>query len=149
MQRRYRTMEAGDIEGVVSLLKECPGVLLPAWQGCEVFDRALQRNPGLSVVAETDENGDSVLVGCVFGCDDGLRLFVHHLAVHEKYRRQGIALHLLKEVRQRLSAHAGNSASNPKKVLGMILPGNVASTGAVRKAGFQVIREDVVFDNLE
>lgn len=51
----------------------------------------LQRNPGMSFVATSD---DSVIGAALCG-HDGRRGYIHHLAVHPDYRRQGVGRQLV------------------------------------------------------
>ena len=60
----------------------------------------LDRNPGLSVVAEEGEQ----LVGAVLGGHDGRRGYFYHLAVAQSHRRQGIARAMLDRSLARMAA---------------------------------------------
>ena len=60
----------------------------------------LERNPGSSLVVL---QGDAI-VGAVLGGHDGRRGFIHHLAVAESVRRQGIAKILLTECLKRFDS---------------------------------------------
>ena len=59
----------------------------------------LQRNPGCSFVAWQGEQ----LAGAVLSGHDGRRGFIHHLAVRESFRHQGIGQALVKTCLQALS----------------------------------------------
>jgi ribosomal protein S18 acetylase RimI-like enzyme len=73
--------------------------LRPSDQPGEV-QKKLTRDPDLFLVAEEDGR----VVGVIIGAWDGRRGWLHHLAVHPAYRRQGIATQLVHEVEQRLKA---------------------------------------------
>lgn len=60
----------------------------------------LERNPGLSVVAE--EEGQ--LVAAVMGGHDGRRGYFYHLAVAGSHRRRGIARQMLERSLARMTA---------------------------------------------
>ena len=63
-----------------------PGVAVRAADAPEAIGRYLERNPGLSLVAE--EGG--ALVGCVFCGHDGRRGYLHHVVVAPAARGRGI-----------------------------------------------------------
>ncbi len=81
-----RAMSVQDYDAVVALWQACPGVGLSSADSQESIARYLARNPGLSFVAENEEQ----LMGAVLSGHDGRRGYVHHLAVHPAYRRQGM-----------------------------------------------------------
>jgi len=62
--------------------------------------KKLERDPELFLVAEINH----VIIGTVIGGYDGRRGAIYHLAVHKKYRGQGIGAMLLTEVETRLQA---------------------------------------------
>jgi len=59
----------------------------------------LDRNPGLSVVAEEDGR----VVGAVLGGHDGRRGYFYHLAVAESHRRRGIGREMIERSLARLT----------------------------------------------
>lgn len=66
----------------------------------EELAKKLGRDPDLFLVAES--NGK--VVGVVIGAWDGRRGWIHHLAVAQGHRRQGVATRLMGEVEERLRA---------------------------------------------
>lgn len=82
-----RTMTIDDYDAVMDLMKNTPGVSIRDADSRESTSRYLQRNPGMSFVAEVD----ATLVGCVMCGHDGRRGYLQHMLVLENYRRQGIA----------------------------------------------------------
>ncbi|QDU27026.1 Acetyltransferase YpeA [Anatilimnocola aggregata] len=76
---------AVDYDLVMTLWNSAPGVR--ASEPRAEFARILLRNPGLSTVARVGNE----LAGAVLCCHDGRRGYLYHLAVAEKFRRQGIA----------------------------------------------------------
>ncbi|WP_122664751.1 GNAT family N-acetyltransferase [Pseudomonas viridiflava] len=82
-----RIMTLDDYDAVITLMKNTPGVSVRDADSRESTSRYLQRNPGMSFVAEMD----STIVGCVMCGHDGRRGYLQHLLVLENYRRQGIA----------------------------------------------------------
>ncbi|MCD5976496.1 GNAT family N-acetyltransferase [Pseudomonas quasicaspiana] len=86
-----RTMTMDDYDAVIALMSSTPGVSVRDADSRDSTSRYLQRNPGMSFVAEVD----SVLVGCVMCGHDGRRGYLQHLLVLDNYRRQGIANQLV------------------------------------------------------
>jgi len=82
-----RVMTLADYEAVIDLMRNTPGVSFRDADSREATARYLQRNPGLSFVAEVD----GVLGGCVMCGHDGRRAYLQHLVVLAQHRRQGIA----------------------------------------------------------
>lgn len=82
-----RTMTLDDYDAVIELMKATPGVSFRDADSRESTAKYLQRNPGLSFVAEID----GALVGCVMCGHDGRRGYLQHLVVLPQYRGQGIA----------------------------------------------------------
>lgn len=81
-----RPMTMDDYDGVLSLMHGTPGVAVRAADSPEAIARYLERNPGLSLVAERD----GALVGCLFCGHDGRRGYLHHVVVAPAHRGQGI-----------------------------------------------------------
>ncbi|MHC8344775.1 GNAT family N-acetyltransferase [Pseudomonas sp. RT6P73] len=82
-----RVMTMDDYDAVIDLMKRTPGVSLRDADSRESTLRYLERNPGMSFVAEVG----AVLCGCVMCGHDGRRGYLQHLVVLPQYRRQGIA----------------------------------------------------------
>ncbi|WP_447893847.1 GNAT family N-acetyltransferase [Vreelandella sp. GE22] len=88
----YRPMTIDDYAAAVALWQQTPGVRLREVDSHEGIARYLERNPGLSVIAERD----GVLVGTIMGGHDGHRGFIQHLCVAPGEREQGIGRALVK-----------------------------------------------------
>ncbi|KAF2391723.1 GNAT family N-acetyltransferase [Pseudomonas frederiksbergensis] len=82
-----RVMTLDDYEAVIDLMKRTPGVSLRDADSRESTAKYLERNPGLSFVAEVE----GVIGGCVMCGHDGRRGYLQHLVVLPQHRRQGIA----------------------------------------------------------
>lgn len=87
-----RSMTISNYDAVLTLWQSCEGVGLSSADSRENIAAYLQRNPGQSFIALAGET----LVGAVLSGHDGRRGFIHHLAVHPDYRRQGIGKNLIK-----------------------------------------------------
>lgn len=82
-----RAMVVEDVGQVLKFYESISkGIQLPDWEDEEVISRALQRNPGLSFVAEFEDR----IVGAVIGGSDGIRCYLHHLAVSADHRLSGV-----------------------------------------------------------
>ncbi|MDB5983216.1 MAG: GCN5-related N-acetyltransferase [Pseudomonas sp.] len=80
-------MTMDDYDAVIELMKSTPGVSFRDADSRESTAKYLQRNPGLSFVAEVG----GALGGCVMCGHDGRRGYLQHLVVLPQYRGQGIA----------------------------------------------------------
>jgi ribosomal protein S18 acetylase RimI-like enzyme len=78
-------------DAVIALWELSDGVGLSSADEPENIHSYLERNPGMSFVAKQDD----IVVGAVLGGHDGRRGYIHHLAVHPDYRRQGIGQQLI------------------------------------------------------
>jgi ribosomal protein S18 acetylase RimI-like enzyme len=82
-----RPMVIADYDTVIDLMSRTPGVSFRDADSREATRRYLDRNPGLSFVAERD----GLIVGCIMSGHDGRRGYLQHLVVLPEHRRQGIA----------------------------------------------------------
>lgn len=89
---KYRTMELRDYSKAVLLWQQCEGVRLRDADSVDGIKKYLDRNPGVSFVAESE----NCLVGTIMAGHDGKRGYIQHLAVDESFRKMGIATQLLK-----------------------------------------------------
>ena len=95
-----RAMILQDCEAVMAVWRAAEGVGLSSTDSPQGFARFLDRNPGLSFVAE--EAGD--IVGGVLCGHDGRRGYIHHLAVRADCRRRGVASILVRRCLDELAA---------------------------------------------
>lgn len=141
-----RPMTIKDYDAVYQLWINTPGMGLNDIDDSKSgIERMLTRNPTLSFVAETKE--DDVLgrarqiVGVIMAGEDGRRGYIYHTAVLPKYRGQGVAQALVKNV---LEAMTQLSIS---KVGLFIFKGNHLGNGFWEKLGFST-RDDIHYRNL-
>ena len=78
-------------DSVFALWQNCEGVGLSNADSKENIQSYLARNPCMSFVATVDGS----VVGTILAGHDGRRGYIHHLAIHPKYRRQGLARQLV------------------------------------------------------
>src|SRR5947209_4936601 len=93
MEIQTREFRIGDYDAAIKLWKRLDGLDIAEGDDRETVRRFLERNPGLSRIAEESE----VIVGAVLCGHDGRRGYVYHLAVDPKYRGRGIAQRLIDE----------------------------------------------------
>ena len=94
----YRVMDISDYDRVIALWQQCDGVSLRDADSLEGIGRYLERNPGLSFVAESDDE----IIGTIMAGHDGKRGYIQHLAVNDSLRQQGIGSRLVEVCLQAL-----------------------------------------------
>ena len=134
-----RVMNTEDYDRVYALWMSCKNMgfnnLDDSRQGIEKY---LKRNPSTCFVAE---QGDAI-VGVVLAGHDGRRGFIHHMAVAEHCRRQGIATDLLDQALAALKEEGINKAAL------LVFNRNEAGNVFWERQGFTV-RDDVTYRNKE
>ena len=88
---RFRELGIADHAALIQLWQSCEGLSLREADSKPSMARYLERNPGLSFVAEQDGR----IVGSLMAGHDGRRGYIQHLAVADDCRRRGIAARLL------------------------------------------------------
>lgn len=95
-----REMTQEDYDAIFSLWQITSKRALSQEDSREGIVRYLLRNKGMSQVAVTDGK----IIGTVLAGHDGRRGFIHHMAVHPAYRRQGIGHKMADVAIQKLEA---------------------------------------------
>ncbi len=90
---QFRSMTIEDYDSVIQLMKATPGVTFRDADSRESTLRYLERNPGLSFIAEVG----GTTVGCLMAGHDGRRGYLQHLVVSPEHRRKGIANALVEQ----------------------------------------------------
>ena len=96
----YRHLQIADHENLILLWRNCDGISLRDADSRQGMQKYLERNPGLSFVAEADAR----IVASLMAGHDGRRGYIQHLAVDPEQRNQGIAGRLLELCLQALQA---------------------------------------------
>ncbi len=89
---KIREMSIDDYEAVLTLMRTTPGVRVRDADSRDAVARYLERNPGLSFVALSPDDG---LIGCIMCGHDGRRGYPQHLVVRESARCQGVGTALV------------------------------------------------------
>ena len=132
-----RVMDIEDYDRVYALWMSCKNMgfnnLDDSRQGIEKY---LKRNPSTCFIAEQDD----AIVGVVLAGHDGRRGFIHHMAVAEHCRRQGIATDLLDQALAALKKEGIN------KTALLVFNRNEAGNAFWERQGFTA-RDDVTYRN--
>lgn len=132
-----RVMNTEDYDRVYALWMSCKNMgfnnLDDSRQGIEKY---LKRNPSTCFVAEQDDS----IVGVILAGHDGRRGFIHHMAVAEHFRRQGIAADLLDQALAALKEEGINKAAL------LVFNRNEAGNAFWERQGFTA-RDDVTYRN--
>ena len=103
---QLRSVIAADHPALFALWSRTPGIRLRAEDAYPFFLAYLQRNPGLSLLVETEGE----VIACLMAGHDGRRGYLQHLVVDPGYRGLGLARRMLDEVLARL---ARRGSANP------------------------------------
>jgi ribosomal protein S18 acetylase RimI-like enzyme len=96
----YRKLQITDHQDLMLLWQNCDGISLRDADTRQAMQKYLERNPGISFVAEVD----AMIVASLMAGQDGRRGYIQHLAVDREQRKQGIAGRLLELCLQALLA---------------------------------------------
>jgi putative acetyltransferase len=86
-------MHTDDYQALYAIWSTTPGLTMRKADSHAGFKLFLERNPGLSLVAESDHK----LIGGILGGQDGRFGSIHHLVVLSEFRKQGIGTRLVKQ----------------------------------------------------
>ena len=95
-----REFRLSDYDSACALWQRSEGIGLSQADEPRNVARFLDRNPGLSFVAEEEGR----IVGAILCGNDGRRGFLHHLAVDNDHRRSGIGRRLVERCLSALAA---------------------------------------------
>ncbi len=93
MEYEIEELFISDYEEIYSLWEKCEGVGLSDADSKESIERYIKRNEGMSFVARSSNR----IVATILAGHDGRRGYIHHLAVHDDFRRNGIGKELVKK----------------------------------------------------
>ncbi len=134
---KIRLMTISDYNQVYELWINTPGMgqnnLDDSKEG---IDRYLKRNPSTCFVAEDEGK----IIGVIMSGHDGRRGFIHHTAVLETYRRQGIGKKLVDKALNALEQEGIN------KVALVVFEKNKLGNSFWENMGFES-RNDLVYRN--
>ena len=134
---KIRIMNIEDYDRVYTLWMSCKNMgfndLDDSREGIEKY---LKRNPGSCFVAEQGEE----IIGVILSGHDGRRGFIHHMAVAESCRRQGVGSALLSH------AIAALKEEGIHKVALLVFNRNEAGNAFWESSGFTA-RNDVTYRN--
>jgi len=91
MAIELRELTIEDYNDVIKIWEKSDGVVLSDADSKEGIKRFLKRNPGLSFVSVDGAK----IIGAALCGHDGRRGYIHHLAVNEENRRQGLGRSLV------------------------------------------------------
>ena len=133
----YRIMTIDDYDKVYALWMSCRNMGFNNLDDSrEGIGKYLKRNPSTCFVAVKEQS----VVGVILSGHDGRRGFIHHLAVSEECRRQGIASSLVKHALSALQSEEIN------KVALLAFNYNEAGNAFWENQGFTA-RSDVTYRN--
>ncbi|MEC5398307.1 GNAT family N-acetyltransferase [Uliginosibacterium sp. H1] len=99
MNTLVRPMRITDHPALLALWQSTPGVSVRDADGFDAVASYLDRNPGLSFVAEDDGR----IVGGIMAGHDGRRGYLQHLLVAESHRGRGIGRQLVERCTAQLA----------------------------------------------
>lgn len=134
---KIRPMTAGDYEAVYALWLSTPGMGLNTIDDSrEGIEKYLRRNPTTCFVAEEGAE----VVGAILAGHDGRRGYIHHTAVREALRGQGVGSALVE------AAMGALKAEGIQKVALVVFGRNENGNRFWARKGFER-RDDLVYRN--
>ena len=88
---KYRKMKMTDYEAINELYKGSEKIVLYATDDKKGYKKFLSKNKDLCFVATYNNK----IIGSIQGATDYKRGYIHHLIVHENYRKNGIGKKLV------------------------------------------------------
>ena len=145
MNITIRQVTINDYDGIYSLwcsTEQSKRALNPVDDSREGIERYLKRNPTTCFLAEAkDGTGDlPEVVGVILTGHDGRRALIHHMCVHQSYRRAGIASQLVQKAEEALRKEGIN------KIIGFVFKDNDVANAFWEKQGYS-LRTDLNYRN--
>ncbi len=125
LQLEIRPMAVTDVLSVHALLSAMEGTVMLDWETPAVMTTFIERCPRQAFVALT--NG--VLIGCAF-LSDGMRGFLHHVAVYPGFRERKVATRLVQALLADYARRTG-----VRRIQIVVLSNNSVSLEACRNSG--------------
>lgn len=145
MNITIRRVTINDYDGIYALwcsTEQSKRALNPVDDSREGIERYLKRNPTTCFLAEAkDGTGDlPEVVGVILTGHDGRRALIHHMCVHQSYRRAGIASQLVQKAEEALRKEGIN------KIIGFVFKDNDVANAFWEKQGYS-LRTDLNYRN--
>ncbi len=131
MNYTTRLITIEDYDGILKLwnsAEQTRRAMNPVDDTREGIDRYLKRNPNTCFAAIVDGE----IVGVILTGHDGRRAIVHHMCVHENYRRMGIAGKLVSLAEEALKAEG------IQKVFGLVFKDNDPANAFWEEQGYSL-----------
>jgi ribosomal protein S18 acetylase RimI-like enzyme len=125
---KIESFEISDYPEVIELWRESGLDIRPSDSRAQIIIK-LRRDSELFLVAKDRRD----VVGAVMGAWDGRRGWIYHLGVSPRFQRRGVASALVLELQKRMRK------KGVVKVNALIYPGNSASIGFFKSAGFEIL----------
>ena len=131
MNYTTRLITIEDYDGILKLwnsTEQTRRAMNPVDDTREGIDRYLKRNPNTCFAAIVDGE----IVGVILTGHDGRRAIVHHMCVHEDYRRMGIAAKLVSLAEEALKEEG------IQKVFGLVFKDNEPANAFWEEQGYSL-----------
>jgi len=106
MEYEIQELLISDYDEIYSLWEKCEGVGLSDADSKESIERYIKRNEGMSFVARSNHR----IIATILAGHDGRRGYIHHLAVDDDFRRNGIGRKLVSKSLERIAQEGINKS---------------------------------------